>query len=76
MLHVQFMFFPTWKQLLHSNARTMSGLQINIKLTWLGAQLMATQPTESVKAACLGANPRLSLASSGDRHRTYGEIHD
>jgi len=31
---------------------------------------MATQPTESVKAACLGANPRLSLASSGDRHRT------
>ena len=34
--------------------------------------VLIQQLTESVKAACLGANPRLSIAPCGDGHHTLG----
>ena len=37
--------------------------------------LATVTKSESVKAACQGANPWPELASSGDRHRTHGDTY-
>jgi hypothetical protein len=49
MRHLLSMFFQTWREQLPSNAWSMTGLQISIKLIWLGVQPMATQPTDLSK---------------------------